>query len=283
MRRCSSSSARARAVPVWSEIELGARLLPNPILGVTGTNGKTTTTELLGAVFRVRRHARRGRRQRRPSAHVSRRVGLAGGVGRLRALVVPARRRRDAASARRRPAQPRARPPRPARLIRGVCGREAPHLRAAGCGGHGGRPTRIRLDPRRSASSQLCSGRRASRRAARPRPAQPRERRRGDRRGSCCGDRRRGHRRRAAHVRGRPHRIELVRELRGTRYVNDSKATNVAATLRALASFPDAPLHVIIGGRGKHESYAPLGAAFKDGDTATSSARRQTRSRRRSA
>ena len=67
---------------------------------------------------------------------------------------------------------------------------------------------------------------------------------------------------------GVPHRIELVRELRGTRYVNDSKATNVAAALRALASFPDARLHVIFGGRGKHESYAPLGAAFKDGDKA---------------
>ncbi len=34
-----------------SEIELGARLLSNPILGVTGTNGKTTTTALLGAMF----------------------------------------------------------------------------------------------------------------------------------------------------------------------------------------------------------------------------------------
>ena len=67
---------------------------------------------------------------------------------------------------------------------------------------------------------------------------------------------------------GVPHRIELVRELRGTRYVNDSKATNVAAALRALASFPDARLHVILGGRGKHESYAPLVAAFKDGDRA---------------
>ncbi len=45
--------ARTRGVPVWSEIELGARLLPNPMLGVTGTNGKTTTSELLGAVFRA--------------------------------------------------------------------------------------------------------------------------------------------------------------------------------------------------------------------------------------
>ena len=67
---------------------------------------------------------------------------------------------------------------------------------------------------------------------------------------------------------GVPHRIELVRELRGVRYVNDSKATNVAAALRALASFPDAPLHVILGGRGKHEAYEPLAAAFKPGDVA---------------
>src|SRR4029077_537616 len=47
------ASARERAVPVWSEIELGSRLLSNPILGVSGTNGKTTTSELLGAVFRA--------------------------------------------------------------------------------------------------------------------------------------------------------------------------------------------------------------------------------------
>jgi UDP-N-acetylmuramoylalanine--D-glutamate ligase len=67
---------------------------------------------------------------------------------------------------------------------------------------------------------------------------------------------------------GVPHRIELVRELNGVRYVNDSKATNVAAALRALASFPDERLHVVLGGRGKHEPYAPLAEAFKDGDRA---------------
>ena len=45
-------AARAAGVPVWSEVELAARMLPNPIAGVTGTNGKTTTTELLGAMLR---------------------------------------------------------------------------------------------------------------------------------------------------------------------------------------------------------------------------------------
>jgi UDP-N-acetylmuramoylalanine--D-glutamate ligase len=43
--------ARSAGIPVWSEVELGARMLPNPIAGVTGTNGKTTTTHLLGAMI----------------------------------------------------------------------------------------------------------------------------------------------------------------------------------------------------------------------------------------
>jgi UDP-N-acetylmuramoylalanine--D-glutamate ligase len=54
-----------------------------------------------------------------------------------------------------------------------------------------------------------------------------------------------------------PHRLELVRELHGVRYVNDSKATNVEATLQALESF-DAPLHVILGGSLKGADFAPL-------------------------
>jgi UDP-N-acetylmuramoylalanine--D-glutamate ligase len=47
------AAARERGLTVWSEVELGSRLLANPILGITGTNGKTTTSELLGAVFRA--------------------------------------------------------------------------------------------------------------------------------------------------------------------------------------------------------------------------------------
>jgi UDP-N-acetylmuramoylalanine--D-glutamate ligase len=56
---------------------------------------------------------------------------------------------------------------------------------------------------------------------------------------------------------GVPHRLEEVAVRDGITYVNDSKATNVAAALVALASF-DVPVHAILGGQGKGESYAPL-------------------------
>jgi UDP-N-acetylmuramoylalanine--D-glutamate ligase len=56
---------------------------------------------------------------------------------------------------------------------------------------------------------------------------------------------------------GVPHRLEEVAVRDGITYVNDSKATNVAAALVALASF-EVPVHAILGGRGKGESYAPL-------------------------
>ncbi len=62
---------------------------------------------------------------------------------------------------------------------------------------------------------------------------------------------------------GVPHRLEQVRELGGVRFVNDSKATNVAAALRGLAAYPD-PLHLILGGSLKGESFAPLARAIRE-------------------
>ena len=48
------AAARAAGTPVWSEVELGYRLLGEPrVIGITGTNGKTTTTELVGAMLRA--------------------------------------------------------------------------------------------------------------------------------------------------------------------------------------------------------------------------------------
>jgi UDP-N-acetylmuramoylalanine--D-glutamate ligase len=45
-------AARERGLAVVGELELAWRLLPNRFVAVTGTNGKTTTTELLGAIWR---------------------------------------------------------------------------------------------------------------------------------------------------------------------------------------------------------------------------------------
>jgi len=44
-------AARERGLTVLGELEVAWRLLPNPFVAVTGTNGKTTTVELLGAVY----------------------------------------------------------------------------------------------------------------------------------------------------------------------------------------------------------------------------------------
>ncbi len=58
------------------------------------------------------------------------------------------------------------------------------------------------------------------------------------------------------------HRLEPIGAVRGVRYVNDSKATNVAAALRGLAAYADEPVHLILGGSLKGESFAPLAEAI---------------------
>lgn len=56
---------------------------------------------------------------------------------------------------------------------------------------------------------------------------------------------------------GVEHRLEPVRELDGVRYINDSKATNVDAVWYALGSF-DSPIVLLAGGKDKGNDYSPL-------------------------
>ncbi len=228
--------ARQRGVPVWSELELGYRLLPGvELVAVTGTNGKTTTSELLGLMLGAPVAGNVGRALCELDGSLERRR-----EGRLRGLVVPARGRARVPPARGRAAQPRAGPPRPPRQLRGLPRRQAAGLREPGrrrrrrsfraasgrCRAqHGGwsSTSPIRSPPSRAFPASTT---------ARTRPPPP-----PSARALGLGD--------AAiatalrEFPGVPHRLELVRELDGVRFVNDSKATNVAAALRGLAAFPD--------------------------------------------
>jgi UDP-N-acetylmuramoylalanine--D-glutamate ligase len=261
-------SARERDVPVWSEIELGSRLLANPILGVTGTNGKTTTSELLGAVFRA----------------AGRPVEVAGNVGRpLTSLVGAAAadawvvcelssfQLEDVHTL-----KPR---------VGVILNLEPDHLDRHGTF-DAYADTKLRMFERQTADDVAVLPRgfrsvpgeaeRLEFTGADALPAEPRIPGPHNRENAAAATAAA----RAAGIdddaiaealrtfEGVPHRIELVRELDGVRFVNDSKATNVAAALRAIASFPADRLHVILGGRGKQEPYEPLAAAFKPGDAA---------------
>jgi UDP-N-acetylmuramoylalanine--D-glutamate ligase len=62
---------------------------------------------------------------------------------------------------------------------------------------------------------------------------------------------------------GVAHRLEEIAELDGVLYVNDSKATNVASTLVALDAFAGRPVHAILGGQGKGQSFAELREAVQ--------------------
>jgi UDP-N-acetylmuramoylalanine--D-glutamate ligase len=57
--------------------------------------------------------------------------------------------------------------------------------------------------------------------------------------------------------RGVAHRLERIAEIDGVVWINDSKATNVASTLVALRSYPGG-IHLIAGGRGKQQDFTPL-------------------------
>jgi UDP-N-acetylmuramoylalanine--D-glutamate ligase len=61
---------------------------------------------------------------------------------------------------------------------------------------------------------------------------------------------------------GLPHRSQWVAEVHGVSYIDDSKGTNVGATLAAVAGM-HGPLVIIAGGDGKNQDFSPLAAAFR--------------------
>jgi UDP-N-acetylmuramoylalanine--D-glutamate ligase len=62
---------------------------------------------------------------------------------------------------------------------------------------------------------------------------------------------------------GVPHRLEPVAEIAGVRFVHDSKATNVAAATVGLRAF-DGGVHAILGGSEKDEPFAPLAEPLRE-------------------
>ena len=245
------AAARSRGIPVWSEVELGYRLLPTGarLIGVTGTNGKTTTTELLGAILRA---------DGRP-------VEVAGNVG--RALTDAALVAADdswivceLSSFQLEDVH------RLACDVAVLLNLEPDHLDRHGT-----------FDAYRAAKLRIFERARAKVvprgfgidgiefSADDPLPAEPLIPGRHNRENAAAATAAA----RAAGVPddsiaqalrtfpGVPHRLELVRELRGVRWVNDSKATNTAAARRGVAAY-DAPLRLILGGSLKGEEFGPF-------------------------
>ena len=62
---------------------------------------------------------------------------------------------------------------------------------------------------------------------------------------------------------GLPHRAEWIADVNGVRYIEDSKGTNIGATLAAVTGM-QGPLVIIAGGQGKGQDFAPLAAAFRN-------------------
>ncbi|MGH3127644.1 MAG: Mur ligase family protein [Gaiellaceae bacterium] len=262
------AAARARGIPVWDELELGARLLSNPIVAVTGTNGKTTTTALVGEMFRA---------DGRP-------VEVAGNIG--RALSSLAGSAEDDAWVvcevgvfqldDMQVFHPR---------IGVLVNLEPDHLDRYGRFEEYA-TTKLRLFARQTEDDTAVvprgfgdvpgAGRVVEFTGDDPLPAEP----------SIPGTHNRENAAaataaaRAAGVSedaiaralrsfpGVEHRIEDVATVSEVRYVNDSKATNAAAALRAIEALRPSTLHVILGGRGKNESYGELAAAFQESDRA---------------
>jgi UDP-N-acetylmuramoylalanine--D-glutamate ligase len=245
------AAARERGIPVWSEIELGYRLLPDAkFIGVTGTNGKTTTTELLGAIVRA----------------AGRNVAVAGNVG------TPLTSVRSADW-----------------VVCELSSFQLEDVHQLSCDvavllnlepdhvdRHGSfeayRDAKLRIFERsRAQVVPRGLGLPGIEFAADDElPAEPLIRGTHNRENAAAATAAAravgiADEHIAAALRtfpGVPHRLELVGERDGVRYVNDSKATNVSAALRALAAYAGDPVHLILGGSPKGEDFAPLAAAI---------------------
>ena len=258
------TAARERGIPVWSEIELGARLLDNPILAVTGTKGKTTTSELLGRIL---------------DAPVAGNVGRA--LTELVGAVEPGR--PIVCEVVELPARGRARRSRPqvavllnlerdhldrhgsleayrAAKLR-IFENQGPHAFAvvpAGFGPTGGGATRIEF----SGTDELPAE-----------PLLPGPHNRANAAAAVAAARAWGADEAAiaaalVSFAGVPHRLETVAQIAGVRYVNDSIATNILAVAAALQTF-DAPIHLILGGRPKGEPFDELARLVAESSVVT--------------
>jgi UDP-N-acetylmuramoylalanine--D-glutamate ligase len=239
------AEARERGLPVWSEVELGYRLLrPRPFLGVTGTKGKTTTTELLGAIFRS----------------AGRPVAVGGNVGRPLTSLDPLE---DAWIVCELSSFQLEDVHELELEIAVLLNLEPDHLDR-----HGSferyRDAKLRIFERARAKvvprGSGLEGMEFS--ADDPLPAEPRLPGAHNRANAAAATAAA----RAAAIddaaianalrtfEGVPHRLELVRERDGVRWVNDSIATNTFAARHGVLAY-DAPVRLILGGRAKGDDF----------------------------
>jgi UDP-N-acetylmuramoylalanine--D-glutamate ligase len=252
------AGARVRGIPIWSEIELGFRLLPNAFVGVTGTNGKTTTSELLGAIFRA----------------AGRPVAVAGNVGRPLTSFVGGL-RDDAwvvceVSSFQLEDMHRFRP-----RVAVLLNLEPDHLdRHETFEAYRDAKLRIFANQTEADTAVLPRGfgrvpggaTRVEFSAGDRLPAEPLipgEHNRENAAAATAAARAAGIEDDAIAealrtFRGVAHRLELVGEVDGVRFVNDSKATNTAAARRGIAAYAGEPLRLILGGSLKGESFDEL-------------------------
>jgi UDP-N-acetylmuramoylalanine--D-glutamate ligase len=241
--------AERRGIEIWSEVELGYRLLRPRLVGVTGTNGKTTTTELLGAILRAPAAGNVGRAL----------TGLDGEVepGALVVCELSSFQLEDVHEL--------------ACEVAVLLNLEPDHLdRYASFDDY--RDAKLRIFERARAKVVPKGGGLDGIEFAADDelPAEPLIRGAHNRENAAAATA-------AARALGTPddqiaealrtfpgvpHRLEPVGEVNGVRYVNDSKATNVGAALRALAAYAGEPVHLILGGSRKGEDFAPLAAAL---------------------